>query len=90
VGGDGTHPAALHALPEQPLIQAGHSDQPVHRGAQRRHFAEAHTEQRRDEIETGDRDQPPVERSDDDEHGGDDVQLLHDVSLRPGQPRAML
>ncbi len=64
-------PTALHALPEQGLIRTGQPDEPIHDGAQGRDLAEAHTEQRRNEIEAGDGDQPPVESSNDDEHGGE-------------------
>ena len=38
-------------------------------------------DERGDEIELGDRDQTPVDPADRDEHGGEDVELLHRSSL---------
>ena len=43
-------------------------------------LTELHREQGCDEVEPGDGNEPPVERSDDDEDRGDDVDLLHDSS----------
>ena len=76
----GLRPAVLHALPRHCLIQPGQTDQPVDECAGRRDLTELHPEQRCDEVEPGDGNEPPVERSDDDEDRGDDVDLLHDSS----------
>src|SRR5829696_3160523 len=73
-------PAALHALPEQGLVGRGEPDESVNDCGQRRHLSKAHPEQRSHQIESGDRDQPPVGGSDHDQHSSDDIKLFHHVS----------
>ena len=76
-----TRPAAIQRLctrfQNSAWYSAGEADQAVNRGAQRRDFAEPHSEQGRDQIETRDGNQAPVERADDDENGSDDIELFH-------------
>src|SRR6478672_4489615 len=73
----GLGPAVLHALPRHCLIQP---HQTVDQCADCRDLTELHPEQSCDEVEPGHGNEPPVERSDDDENRGDDVDLLHDSS----------
>src|SRR5688500_18744397 len=84
VGRRRVQPMHLRALPEQALIHGGQPDEPVYGGARGRDLAELHAEQGGDEIEPGDGNQAPVERSHDHEDGRDDVDLLHD-SLTPSR-----
>ena len=62
------------------LIHSGEADEAVDDAARCVRLPEVETDELGDEIEFGDGDEAPVEPTDDDEDGCQDVQLLHDVS----------
>ena len=81
-----TYPSLADAgwLAFYPLLYAGlvllvrrRADEPVDESAGPVRLAELEPHKRGDEVELRDRDEAPVERSDDDERRGGDVELLH-------------
>src|SRR5215208_2492012 len=81
-GGGSPAPAAPHCRPLDDLVDGCSSDEAVDNSGGRVRLAEVEPEERRDEVELGDRDESPVQGADDDEHARQHVDLLH-VPLLP-------
>jgi hypothetical protein len=69
--------AALAADKRECLIESGHPDEAVNDGAQAGHFSELHPKDGGYEIESSNRNQAPIERTDNNEHGREHINRLH-------------
>src|SRR5689334_14885684 len=74
-------PPALDALPEERLIQSGQADEPIDNSGESRDLTERQAEERRHEIDARHRHEPPVQRTDDDQHRGNDIEQFHRILL---------
>src|SRR5215218_5053908 len=69
--------AAQEATDGDQLVDGGEADEAVHDPADGVGLAEVEADERRDEVELRERDQPPVQATDDHQCAGEDVELLH-------------
>src|SRR5918995_6845008 len=80
-GGPAGGRAAAAARERRDAVDGGDADEAVDDAAGRVRRAELLAEDPGDEVELGDRDEPPVEPADDHERRGEQVELLHGVYL---------
>src|SRR5271157_369988 len=74
-------PALLDSPPEHGLVNAGQSDQRIHRGGESGSLSESHAKQQGDQVHMGYADGTPVEGSDDNKYCGQNIEIFHGFPL---------